>query len=278
MSICGLIDEELATRPLEFPGSSPYAMEISSIEDSEKREFLESYLSESLMALLLGVLDQARSIALISDAPPAAVAPLVLMRSLQEYNYKIAYLADESIDLEERISRALRLYYVDLVEYKKLPEAIRPVGSTANLEESTTDVVAWYKELTGEKLTTIRTQKIMDTVWKSGREYLEENSDAPNGAYEIGYRVGSALAHGNIWAIRNHCLTITREQKGFSVGLEIQNGLLFNLHLLAAGIVMFAFAFVSQYAVALPAATMNKIEEMLSELREAGQATQPDAL
>ena len=267
LDVCELVDSELAAHPMEFPGSSVLAQEIDELDGPEKREFLQSYLSESLMALLLGVLDQARSIALISYAPPAAVAPLILMRSLFEYSQRIVYLADESIKLEERIGRTLRLYYVDLVEYKRLPEAVRPQGSTASLEESTMKAVAWYKELTGEKLNSIRAQEILDTVWRTGLDYLEEDSDAPNDGYQIGYRIGSALTHGNVWAIRNHCLAITREQNGFGIGFQIRESLLSDLHLLAASIVMLSFGFVAQYAPALAGSTMNKIEEMLSELR-----------
>lgn len=276
LNVCSLVDSELASRPLKFPGSSPYAMEISSIQDSGRREFLESYLSESLMSLFLGVLDQARSIALISDTPPAAVSPLILMRTLTEYNYKIVYLANEAIDTDERIRRTLQLYYVDLAEYKKLPEAIRPQGSTTSLKESIAKVKAWYRELTGANLTKTSAKAIMDAVWKSGLEYMEENSSTSNDAYEIGYRVGSALAHGNVWAIQNHCLIITGEQEGLGVGLEIRPSLLFSLHLLAAATVLISLAFVLEYASAVPDETMNKIKEMMRDLTAAGQSTQPE--
>lgn len=125
LEVCDIVDSEMAAGAISLPGQSFFAEELRTVQLLDRRDFLRVYACDSLIALLLGVLDQSRCMALCLDTHGVAVGPYILMRGLLEYSYKITYIADAQIDSEERIRRMLMLYVTDIREYQKMPRELR---------------------------------------------------------------------------------------------------------------------------------------------------------
>ena len=266
LEICDLVDSEMAMGIASLPGSSFFAEELKSVQQPGRRDFFKDYVCESIIALLLGVMDQARCIALCLDSPGVAVSPYVLVRSLLEYSYKITYIADPLIEPEERICRSLRLFVTDCREYEKMPQEHRSQEAGSHASSGKELAICWYRELTGKELKTISTKAVMDSVWEAGLETLEKQGLGPNKAYETGYRTGSVIAHGNTWAIRHFCLEVRRDGQSKVLTLRLPESVLHSILILAARVLQMSFGFVCQFGRTLPASAMNKMEKKIYEL------------
>ena len=209
LEICNLVDSEIAAGAVSLPGRSFLQDELKALVRSDRRDFLQKYICESMTALLLGVLDQARCMALVLDTPGVAVGPFMLMRGLIEYSYKIAYIADPCISPKERICRSLKLYSTDMRQLEKMSSA-KDTGSAESYAASERELAhRWYKELTGEKLNTVSAESIIESVWEAGVEGVKKEDVGQNEVYEIGYRPASAVMHGHTWAIRLFLLRVS---------------------------------------------------------------------
>ncbi len=276
LEVCDLVELEISGGAVSLPGQSFFAEELGAIQRSDRREFLKSYVCESLIGLLLGVLDQAKCMALVLGNPGIAISPFLLSRGLLEYSYKIAYIAEPEIEPHQRIRRALELYTADFRELKKMSSLSRCNSHFQNATSSRVLADCWYKELTGKKLKSLTTKSIMDAVWKAGVAGLEEQESRLNVAYEIGYRVGSVIAHGNAWAVRRFCLESHVEAGCEVLKPHLQQPLLLDLLILAARNLQSSFAFSVQLGRGLPASSMNRMERKIFELVTMRRGIQPN--
>ena len=279
LEICDLVDSEMAAGATDLPGQSFFADELRAIQQPERRNLLEDYICESMIALLLGVTDQARSLALCLDTPGLAISPYMLVRGLIEYSYKITYVADPTIDSQERIRRALRLFVTDFREYEKmLGKSRSDVAYVAYREASNAKEIAvsWYRELTGKEIKTTTPKAIMDSVWKAGTSLLLQQAPDVNVVYEKGYRTGSVISHGNTWAIRHFCLetSLVERRKSFTVGLPESTS--YGMLLLAAHFLQMSFGTVGQFGSRLPASAMNGMGKRIDKLMTLRATSQPN--
>ena len=276
LEICDLVESEIAAGAVSLPGQSFFADELKAIQRDDRRDFLRKYVCESLISLLLGVLDQAKCMALVLGAPGIAISPFMLSRGLLEYSYKIAYIAEPEIKPNERIRRTLMLYITDLREYEKISRSRISALPYQHVTSSRELADCWYRELTGKKLSALSTKTIMDSVWKAGVEGLEEQDLGLNEVYEIGYRTGSVVAHGNTWAIRLFCLETHLDAGHEVLKPHLQEPLLHDMLILAARILQSSFAFVVQLGRTLPASAMNRMEEKIYGLVTLRTEIQPN--
>ncbi len=256
----------MAAGTVTLPGQSFFAEELKAIQRADRRDFLKEYVCESLIALLIGVLDQAKCMALVLGTPGIAIGPFMLSRGLLEYSYKIAYLAEPEIEPNERICRALRLYTTDVREFQKSSNSRKSYPPSQHVTSSKGLADCWYRELTGKKLSAVSTKAIMDSVWKAGLHGLEQQDLVLNEVYEFGYRAGSAVAHGNTWAIRLFCLEAQYDLGHEVLKPRLQEPLSYDKLILAARTLQSSFAFVVQLGRTLPVSFMNWVEEKIHGL------------
>ena len=275
LDICNLVESEMADGAVCLPGKGFFAAELETIQQRERRDFLTNYICESMIALLLGVLDQAKCLALSLDTPGIAISPFILMRCLLEYGYKITYLADAGIQPEERIRRSLMLYLTDIREYRKMPWEYRSVAADQHASNGKEMAGRWYQELTGKQLNTVSTKAIMDSVWNAGSDMLQGQDPGQNDIYEKGYRSGSVVTHGNTWAIRYFCLEKRSDTAGTVLIPRLRERVLYGTLEVAARILQLSFGFVVQFGSTLPAHAMNRLEEKIYELVTLRAAAQP---
>ncbi len=256
----------MATGAVKLPGRGFFANELERIEAIERRELLLNYLSEASIALLLGVLDQAKCLAASLDNSGAAISPYILLRSILEYGYKITYLTDPAIEPDERIRRTLLLYVKDIREFQRMPQKFRSdVGNQLALKRL--EVAGnWYRDITGKDLSTISTKSIMDSVWNAGSELLPDSQSSDKPIYDVGYRTGSVIMHGNSWAIRHFCLETSSDSRGILLTPRLNDSAMYGMLELAARIVQFSFGFVVQFGNTIPATTMNRLEREIYKL------------
>ena len=267
LEICNLVDSEIAAGAISLPGCSLLQEELRAVVPSDRRDFLQRYICDSMTALLLGVLDQARCMALALDTPGVAVGPFMLMRGLTEYSYKIAYIADPCISPTERICRSLTLYSTDMRQLEKMSSA-KDTGSVESNAESERELAnRWYKELTGEKLNTISAESIIESVWEAGVEGVKREDLGQNEIYEIAYRPASAVVYGHPWAIRLLCIENRSVAKG---------GLSMPMLILAARVLQSSVAFFVQIGGTSPAGIKNRLERRIHELETLLAAYQPN--
>ena len=265
--MCDIVESELA-HPMRISGQSYFADMLNTVEELDKRHFVQSYVSDVLRMLLLGVIDQARCMALVVDTPGIAVTPFILMRTLIEYGYKITYISDPHIEPEERIRRTLDLWYLDGTQYERLPEEMRSEEGYRLEQETKQYLKDWYRELTGQDLKKKHTKSILDAVWQAGLETWQENNEVPNDIYEKGYKLGSAFQHGNIWAIQHYCLDKQLEGKGIAMNLHLRPLNAVNLLRLAGTILQGSFGFVVQVVFFPPAGVINKLAVKIADLEK----------
>ena len=266
LEICDLVDSEMAAGATDLPGQSFFADELRAIPQPERRNLLKDYICESMIALLLGVTDQARSLALCLDTPGLAISPHMLIRGLLEYSYKITYVADPTIDSQERIRRALRLFVTDFREYEKMLGESRSAVAYREASNAKEIAVSWYRELTGKEIKTTTPKAIMDSVWKAGTTLLQQQAPDVNVVYEKGYRTGSVISHGNTWAIRHFCLETSLDERRKSFTLGLPESASYGMLLLAAHFLQLSFGIVGQFGSRLPASAMNRMGERIDEL------------
>ena len=275
LDICNLVESEMAAGAVSLPGWGFFAAELETVQQKERKDFLTNYICESMIALLLGVLDQAKCLALSLDTPGIAISPFILMRCLLEYGYKITYLADAEIQPEERIRRSLMLYLTDIREYQKMPGEYRSVAADQHASNGKEMSACWYQELTGKQLNTVSTKAIMDSVWNAGSDMLQGQDPGHNAIYEKGYRSGSVVTHGNTWAIRYFCLEKRSDAAGTVLTPRLRERVLYGTLEVAARILQLSFGFVVQFGSTLPASVMNRLEEKIYKLVTLRTAAQP---
>ena len=255
--VCNIAEREL-DRPMRISDQSDFANMLNSIEELDKRHFVQNYVSDLLRMLLLGVIDQARCMALAVDTPGIAVTPFILIRTLIEYSYKITYISDPLIEPEERIRRVLDLWYLDSTSYEKLPKELQLVMKGWQSQRPKKDVEDWYRQLTGKGLAKKTAEFILDAVWKAGLETSQKNNEITNEIYEQVYRVGSAFQHGNSWAIQHYCLGKPTGGNDATT-LHSQSIMVFYFLRMAGLLLQMSFGFVVQFQSMLPANVMNEI-------------------
>ena len=266
LEICDLVDSDMAARSVSLPGNGFFADELRAIQQPERREFLKHYICEFMIAQLLGVMDQTRCLALCLDTPGIAISPYVLIRGLLEYSYRIAYIADPLIDSEERTGRSLKLFVTEYRAYEKMPQGYRSDEAGRDAFSRKELAVRWYRELTGKELKRISTEAIMASVWKAGLGTLQEQGPVPNSIYEIGYRTGSVVAHGNTWAIRLFCLETRHDEGGNVLTPHLKEQVSSGMLVLAAHILQLSYGFVCQFGNTLPTSMMNRLKERIDVL------------
>ena len=134
----------------EWEDDSFFAKELDEIQSLERRAWLQKDLCERTYFLLHGIIDQVYSMdnILISSNPAvASVSGYILLRTILEYSYKLAYISAVEISKTERIRRDLELFYSDICAYKRLPSGLKG-DSTQEQERFARE---WYKEVTGGK-------------------------------------------------------------------------------------------------------------------------------
>ena len=275
LKMCDLVASEMAAGAVSLPGQSFLAAELRAVQQTDRRDFLEKYVCQSMIALLCGVLDQARCLARTLDTPGVAVGPYMLIRGLLEYSYKITYIADPQVDSKERILRTLMLYGNDIRAYQKMPKELRSATSDQLALSRKEMADCWYRELTGKKLKPLTTKTIMDSVWNTGLEIPQQQGPGQSVIYERGYRTASVVTHGNIWAIRHFCLETRYDAEGVVFTPRLQELVLYDLLLIAACDLQVSFGFVAQLGSTLPSGVMNRLEENIYDLETRRAMTQP---
>ncbi len=263
--VCDIVEREL-DRPMRISDQSYFANMLNSIEELDKRHFVQNYVSDLLRMLLLGVIDQARCMALAVDTPGIAVTPFILIRTLIEYSYKITYISDPLIEPKERIRRVLDLWYLDSTSYKKLPKDLQLVMKWQS-QRPKKEVEDWYRQLTGRGLAKKTAEFILDAVWKAGLETSHKNNEVTNEIYEQVYRVGSAFQHGNSWAIQHYCLGKPTGGNDATT-LHSQSIMVFYFLRMAGVLLQASCGSVVQFQSMLPANVMNEIGEKIAELEK----------
>ena len=263
--VCDIVEREL-DRPMRISDQSYFANMLNSIEELDKRHFVQNYVSDLLRMLLLGVIDQARCMALAVDTPGIAVTPFILIRTLIEYSYKITYISDPLIEPKERIRRVLDLWYLDSTSYEKLPKDLQLVMKWQS-QRPKKDVEDWYRQLTGKGLAKKTAEFILDAVWKAGLETSQKNNEVTNEIYEQVYRVGSAFQHGNSWAIQHYCLGKPTGRND-AMTLHSQSIMVFYFLRMAGVLLQASCGSVVQFQSMLPVNVMNEIGEKIAELEK----------
>ena len=263
--MCDIVEREL-DRPMRISDQSYFANMLNSIEELDKRHFVQNYVSDLLRMLLLGVIDQARCMALAVDTPGIAVTPFILIRTLIEYSYKITYISDPLIEPKERIRRVLDLWYLDSTSYEKLPKDLQ-LAMKWQSQRPKKDVEDWYRQLTGKGLAKKTAEFILDAVWKAGLETSQKNTEVTNEIYEQVYRVGSAFQHGNSWAIQHYCLGKPTGGNDATT-LHSQSIMVFYFLRVAGVLLQASCGSVVQFQSMLPANVMNEIGDKIAELEK----------
>ena len=255
--MCDIVERELAAHPMRMSEQSYFANMLNTIGQLDRRHLIQTYVFDALKALLLGVIDQARCMALVLDTSEIVVTPFIVMRTLIEYSDKITYISDPCIDDKERIRRVLALLYNDIIAYRKLPEDLRSDEEGRQSQEIKQYVTDWYRQLTEKDIAKLSAQSISDDVWKSGLEMWQESNKVPNDRSEMGYRIGSAFQHGNIWALQHYRLDKLPEKR-FTMVVDFLR--------LAGVLLQFSFGFVVQFMFITPTVVMNELEQQIGVL------------
>ena len=207
--ICDIVVDSLNGRGLKTQQNSRFSRELSAITLSGRRDWLTKYVEQRTFLLLQGILDLAYqvNVCLHSHSPAlVSVSEYILHRSMLEYAYRLIFLIDQDIKLNERVKRAIRLYNEDIKAWNRLPSDLK-----GNAEEGALDtfLVDWYKDVNdGIDLIPKKPIKVEEIFKQTG--YVEVKGwgsiggyEPENPVYKKGYAFWSAIDHGNTWAIRN---------------------------------------------------------------------------
>ena len=195
-----------------------------------------------------------------------------------EYSSKLTYLTDPHTS--ERISRTLKCFYADIQEFRKLPKDLTSPDGRMLVEEQAKLATDWYRELTGGEgnIKPVSALEIFE-------ELAGEKSDAwgkldwvEDGrgslvpfSYSKGYRIYSAVAHGNTWAIQHYGVTKIRSDDGKTVampGLDAKT--VYSLQVLAGRLLVSSLGFAIQFMRGLaPSGAMNKLEALIASIQNA---------
>lgn len=284
----GIVIDYLRKEGLELKEESFFAHELNHIDELERRELLRSYLCESACFLLHGIIDQVHALDTMLNAygpSVAAVGPYVLARSILEYAFRLTYLTDPHT--EERIQRSLKCYYKDLQEFRKLPSDLSSLGGKELAETRAELVSKWYADLTGglEKINPVTALEIFEAVGEEDFEEGEVQNWIKDGrgnmvplAYSKGYRIYSAVSHGNLWAIKHYGFTKIGKEGDSTIALPGLDATgVYPLQELAGGLLMSSLGFAVQFMRGYPPAnTMNKLGSLIEMIRKA-RSNEPDS-
>ena len=258
---------------LDLKDESFFAQELSEIRSPDRCEWIKTYLLENTYFLLHGIIDQAYSLDFVLTKHNPAVVSVtgyMLLRTMLEYSYKLTYLTDPEICANERIKRAIEIYYVDLYEYDRLPLKLK-VETSQDRKEFARE---WYKEVAdGEKLKRpIQIRSIFNSIGDPEDEKWprDRSGKSVNPVYTRGYQVNSAITHGNLWAIKHYGLTHAGKSGTITTalpGLDAKRvGLLCEV---AAKLLRLSFGFVVQFTHGhLPSGIMNRLESQIATLTD----------
>ena len=266
---------------LELREDSFFAEELRGIPVPERRDLIRTYLCDNTFLLLQGILDQVQSLnSILSVRTPAvvAVSPFILIRTMLEYSNKLTYLTDPHTS--ERIPRTLKCLYADIQEFRKLPKDLTSPAGRMSVEDRANLATEWYCELTGGegKLRPVSALEIFEELAGEQSDEWGELDWVEDGrgslvpfAYSKGYRIYSAVAHGNLWAIQHYGATKIRNVDGETVwlpGLDAKT--VYRLQELAGRQLEFSLGFAVQFMRGhLPSGTMNKLETLIASIQNA---------
>lgn len=191
---------------------SQFSKELAEIPSRERRNWLEHYACDAAFFWLHGIMDQTYKLdSCIQTHSRAAVnvAEQILLRTILEYYVKLCYLVDliPEDNHFERAKRAIRLAYVDLLEYEGLPLRLRSLDPS----ERKIFLSEWYREIAnGADLNRHLTRGMFEVIEEetAGRPWsVDKRGNRLNPMYESGYQIHSKIVHGNLWAIKRYGLT-----------------------------------------------------------------------
>ena len=273
--MCDIILDDLRDKGLEVTQGSYLANLLATVRSSKRRDWLKSYLSDSVYFLLHGILDQVYSLDAILAARNRAtvsISGLVILRTSLEYGFKLAYLTTPDINDDERISRTIRLYYTDLYWHRRLPSHL--MGDSAQHIEQL--IQEWYKELNGGQALkrTISARSIFDSIGDPEDEAVpwpkNKEGDFVNPVYSVGYHMGSTIIHGNLWAIKHHGVTKigkVGEKTIVTPGLDAEGTRLLRLY--GARLLQLSFGFATQFTYGfLRSDVMNTLNGHIESLEQ----------
>lgn len=261
---------------LEVRENSFFGEELKDILIPKRRDLFRTYLCDSTFLLLQGVIDQVHSLdSTLRVRTPAvfAISPFILMRTLLEYSAKLTYLTDPHSN--ERIQRTLKCLFADIQEFRKLPQDLTSPAGRKRADDQADLATEWYSELTGgkEKLRPVSALEIFEELAGDPSDEWEQHDWVEDGrghlvpfSYSKGYRIYSAIAHGNSWAVQHYGVTKIHSDVGETVtlpGLDAKT--VHNLQILAGRQLVSSLGFAVQFMRGtIPAGAMNKMEALIA--------------
>ena len=262
--MCQIVIDHINERGVSLRSNSFFDQDLNEIQDGDRREFLRYYVCDATFTLLCSVTEMVRSLGGVLVNQATSVNPYVLIRSILEHSYKITYLADPEIDLNERICRALKAGFTEMREYEKLPETLRSKASDELIAERKQLAEDWYLEITCKRLHPVSAQNIFDTVWRAGPPPDASGSDLKsNPMYQKFYRISSAIAHGTLWGLQHYCLKTTLLDGRVVTSSSLDPDTVNTMRIAAGRLLMFAFGFTVQlHRDFPPSGPMNRIGQL----------------
>lgn len=269
IQIADIIADYLNGKSMVLSEHSFFATELKDIGDADRCNLLKGYTCNLILYLLCGVVDQVRSLEKILGSGDGSITPYILMRTILEYAYKLTYVSEYHIGGEERTRRILGLLYTEILDYEKLPEDL---GAQGEFVTEKALIKEWHKEMTGKDIRRVSAQTIVDAVWHSDSGYPEwdrQEIDRENVAYERGYRIGSAMAHGYSWAIGHYGLRRVSDNNRIIESMELTDRARGNFRLIAGGSLQYSFGFTTQFMHGMLAAPiMNRLGKLIARIEE----------
>ena len=267
---------------MELREDSFFAEELLDIPIPKRRDLIRSYLSDSTFLLLHGIIDQVHSLnSMLSVPTPAVVAtsPFILIRTMHEYSNKLTYLTDPHTS--ERIPRTLKCLYADIQEFRKLPRDHTSPTGRMFVEDRANLATEWYCELEGGegKLRPVSALEIFEEVAgeqsdEGGKlDWVEDGRGSLVPFAYSSYRIFSAVAHGNSWAVQHYGVTKIRGDDGETVampGLDART--VYNLQVLAGRQLVSSLGIAIQFMHGLglaPTRVMNELEALIASIQNA---------
>ena len=195
-----------------------------------------------------------------------SVTEPILLRSILEYGYRLAYLADIEIGANQRIERAIELSYGDLQAYERLPSELQANSVRDELQF----LCEWYgDQRPGKKLKSHKVRDIFDKIGDPDESWLiDKGGRLVNPTYQRGYAIQSAISHGHPWAVRHFGVPKIGESGQHSRWLPgLNTKTRQNCQASAGTILQYSFGLAVQLLRGiLDAGTMNKLGEQLARI------------
>ena len=276
-----IVLDYLNEEKLELREDSFFAQELRTIPTLKRQDLIRTYLCDNTFLLLQGVIDQVHSLdSMLRVRTPAVVAisPFILMRTMLEYSAKLTYLTDPHTN--ERIPRTLKCLYADIQQFRKLPKDLTSPAGRKYVDDQADLAKKWYRELTGgdPKSRPVSPQEIFEELAGDQSDEWERHNWVEDGrgssvpfAYSKGYRIYSAVAHGNSWAVQHYGTTKIRGDDGETVtrpGLDAKT--VHNLQMLAGGQLVSSLGIAVEFMRgSAPAGAMNKLSALIASIQNA---------